>query len=196
MSRNISEWLQKNALEQLAEISSCLYKFLLCSPRIISQNALVIDLILKILISAQNISLKRKIFQPHFTIAVDGLFHVYEAVNLSENSNLIPNLQLGLRAILMSSPPPHIISMVYLPLQGRHNQYFCRCSALKCKLWLLFLLILQSFSCQSWRMRLIIYNFNSIEKTPHNLCLGYIWSLCLLYLRLKVTLCSLHFWLV
>ncbi|KAL3736326.1 hypothetical protein ACJRO7_025308 [Eucalyptus globulus] len=110
-SRNITEWLQKHALEQLSELSSHLFKFLSDKAELMSENALVIDLILQILVTTLKISQKRKIFQPHFTLAIEGLFQIYEAVKLCDSTQAFPCSEVGLRSILMNAPPPSIIDM-------------------------------------------------------------------------------------
>ncbi|KAF8026216.1 hypothetical protein BT93_F2887 [Corymbia citriodora subsp. variegata] len=110
-SRNITEWLQKHALEQLSELSSHLFKFLSHNAKLMRENASIIDLILQILVTTLKISQKRKIFQPHFTLAIEGLFHIYEAIKLCDSTQAFPCSEFGLRSILMNAPPPSIINM-------------------------------------------------------------------------------------
>ncbi|XP_056167551.1 uncharacterized protein LOC130134424 isoform X1 [Syzygium oleosum] len=110
-SRNITEWLQKHALEQLSEVSSHLFKFLSHKAKLLRENTLVIHLILQILVTTLKISQKRKIFQPHFTLAIEGLFHIYDAIKLCDGTQAFPSSEFGLRSILMNAPPPSIIDV-------------------------------------------------------------------------------------
>ncbi|XP_048131271.1 uncharacterized protein LOC115756006 isoform X2 [Rhodamnia argentea] len=111
LSRNITEWLQKHALEQLSGLSSHLFKFLSHKAKLIRENALVINLILQILVTTLKISQERMIFQPHFTLAIEGLFHIYEAVKLCDSTRAFSSSEFGLRSILMNAPPPSFIDM-------------------------------------------------------------------------------------
>lgn len=110
-SRNITEWLQKYALEQLSELSSHLPELLYVTVKSISEGNLVVDLILQIIISTLKISQKRKIYQPHFTLAIEGLYHVYEVVSLYDSRKSLLTSEYGLKVMLMSTPPP-IVNMV------------------------------------------------------------------------------------
>ncbi|KAK4804016.1 hypothetical protein SAY86_003833 [Trapa natans] len=106
LSRNVTEWLQKYALEQLSEFSSHLLKFLYGSVKFTSEGNSLVDLILQIIISTLKISQKRKIYQPHFTLATDGLYHVYEIVNIYGAPRSHPTSEYGLKVMLMSTPSP------------------------------------------------------------------------------------------
>ncbi|XP_058184680.1 uncharacterized protein LOC131302085 [Rhododendron vialii] len=64
-TRNIIEWLQQFALEQLSELSTHLYE-LLVGGNLIEKVHLVTS-VLEILTSTLKISLERKVYQPHFT---------------------------------------------------------------------------------------------------------------------------------
>ncbi|KAL3834336.1 hypothetical protein ACJIZ3_009072 [Penstemon smallii] len=82
LPRNLVEWLPKHALEQLSELSSHLFKLL-----------------------------KNKIYQPHFTLSDEGLFQLYEVVDVCSKTRCNATMVLGLEAILMSSPPITILRM-------------------------------------------------------------------------------------
>lgn len=107
-SRNIVEWLQKYALEQLMELSSHLYKLLVSDMNLIKENVTLVNSVLHILLSTIGISQKRKIYQPHLILSVEGLFQIYEAVNNTRSS---PNTEFGLKTILMGTPPVAIVHM-------------------------------------------------------------------------------------
>ncbi|KAK0600723.1 hypothetical protein LWI29_017841 [Acer saccharum] len=106
-SRNITEWLQKHALEQLMELSSRLYKLLVGGVNLIRENVSLVNSILEILISTLKISQKRKMYQPHFTLSLESLLQIYEVVNVCNTANP----ELGLKAILMSTPAVEIFHM-------------------------------------------------------------------------------------
>ncbi|KAF5728208.1 hypothetical protein HS088_TW21G00353 [Tripterygium wilfordii] len=117
-SRNIADWLQKYALEQLMELSSHLYNFLVGCMKLIEENVFLVHSILKIIVTTLKISQKRKMFQPHFTLSLEGLFQIYQAVSPSDvgQSGLDPDF--GLRAILMSTPSIAILQMNYEKLSS------------------------------------------------------------------------------
>ncbi|KAL6552782.1 hypothetical protein OROHE_008146 [Orobanche hederae] len=103
--RNIVEWLQNHAMEQLSELSSHLYKLLIGGVELIKEQSILCNSILKILMLVLKISQKRKIYQPHFTLSQDGLFQLYEAVAVCSKIRCCPSMGLGLKAVLMSPPP-------------------------------------------------------------------------------------------
>ncbi|KAL5804145.1 hypothetical protein ACOSQ3_030945 [Xanthoceras sorbifolium] len=110
-SRTITEWLQKHALEQLMELSSRLYKILVGGVNLIRENVSLVNSILEILISTLKISQKRKMYQPHFTLSLESLLQIYEAVNVYNTAKPSANAELGLKAILMSTPAVDIFHM-------------------------------------------------------------------------------------
>ncbi|XP_057475147.1 uncharacterized protein LOC130763274 [Actinidia eriantha] len=109
-SRNTIEWLQKCALEQLSELSTHLYN-LLVGGSMVEEKLSIVCLILQILTSTMKISQKRKVYRPHFTLSFEGLFQIYEVVNVCSNGNYSPSAELGLQAVLMSTPPVTILCM-------------------------------------------------------------------------------------
>ncbi|XP_042949109.1 uncharacterized protein LOC122281567 isoform X5 [Carya illinoinensis] len=110
-SRNITEWLQKDALQQLIELSLHLYKFLIGGSTFIEENVALLDPFLQIIISTLKISQKRKIYQPHFTLSVEGLYQMYQSVNVNNYAGSCPCAEAGLRAILMGTPAVAIFHM-------------------------------------------------------------------------------------
>ncbi|PKI67693.1 uncharacterized protein LOC116192162 isoform X1 [Punica granatum] len=106
LSRNITEWLQKYALEQLSELSSHLLKLLHGNVKLSGGGGSVVDLILQIMISTLKISQKRKLYQPHFTLAMEGLYKVYEVVSLYDSTGSHLTSEYGLNVMLMSTPQP------------------------------------------------------------------------------------------
>ncbi|GFQ04880.1 nucleolar pre-ribosomal-associated protein 1 [Phtheirospermum japonicum] len=109
--RNIAEWLQKHAMEQLSELSSHLYKLLVGGVELIKEQSILCNSILKILKLVLKISQKRKIYQPHFTLSEGGIFQMYEAVAVCSETRCCPSMGLGLKAVLMSTPPVTILWM-------------------------------------------------------------------------------------
>ncbi|XP_065862051.1 uncharacterized protein [Euphorbia lathyris] len=107
-SKEISEWLQHNALEQLMELTSNLYKHLIGGLKLIKDNVTLVDSILQIMISTLKMSQKRMIYEPHFTISFEGLYRIYKSCDAFHTSSSSPNAESGLTAILMSTPPVDI----------------------------------------------------------------------------------------
>lgn len=99
-------------MEQLSELSLQLYKFLVSDVELIKDQSSICASILQILALVLKISQKRKIYQPHFTLSDKGLFQLYEAVEVSSKSVCNPIMGLGLKAVLMSTPPVTILQMV------------------------------------------------------------------------------------
>ncbi|XP_024008102.1 uncharacterized protein LOC18994515 [Eutrema salsugineum] len=110
-SRNVTEWLQRFALEGLMEISSRLYRLLGGGLVSIRENGTCVDLILQILSPTLKMSQKREMHQPHFTITIEGIFQIFEAVANCGSPQCEANAERGLDTILMSSPPLDIICM-------------------------------------------------------------------------------------
>lgn len=97
-------------------ISSRLYRLLGRGLVSVQENATSVNLILQILSATLNISQKRKMYQPHFTITVEGIFQLFEAVASCDSPQVDASAERGLNTILMSTPPVDIISMVSLTL--------------------------------------------------------------------------------
>ncbi|KAG8380519.1 hypothetical protein BUALT_Bualt06G0024100 [Buddleja alternifolia] len=109
--RNIVEWLQKHAMEQLSELSSHLFKLLVGGVELFKEQSIVCNSILQILTLVLKISQKRKIYQPHFTLSGEGLFQLSEAVEVCCKTKCNSRMVLGLKAVLMSTPPVTILRM-------------------------------------------------------------------------------------
>ncbi|CAA7025315.1 unnamed protein product [Microthlaspi erraticum] len=131
-SRNVTEWLQRSALEGLMAISSRLYRLLGGGLVSVQENATSVDLILQILYATLKISQKRKVYQPHFTITVEGIFQLFEAVASCDSPQVEASAERGLNTILMSTPPVDIISMDVEKL--RRFLLWGTTTALKCDL--------------------------------------------------------------
>ncbi|XP_010317143.1 uncharacterized protein [Solanum lycopersicum] len=111
LSRHTVEWMQKYALEQLVELSCNLYKMLIEGVERLKVNSQLVKLILQILRSALRISQKRKVYQPHFTLSVESLLQLCEVVDECCGGRQSLVAQIGLEAVLMSTPPVAILQM-------------------------------------------------------------------------------------
>nr|XP_016468824.1 PREDICTED: uncharacterized protein LOC107791300 [Nicotiana tabacum] len=111
LSRHTIEWMQKYALEQLVELSCNLYKMLVERVEIFKGKTQLVKLILQIVTSAFKISQKRKVYQPHFTISIESLLQLCEVVDECCDGRQSPVAQIGLEAVLMSTPPVNILQM-------------------------------------------------------------------------------------
>ncbi|XP_010438667.1 PREDICTED: uncharacterized protein LOC104722225 [Camelina sativa] len=129
-SRNVTEWLQRCGLEGLMEISSRLYRLLGGGLVSVQENGTSVDLILQILSATLKISQKRKMYQPHFTITIEGIFQLFEGVANSGSPQVEDSSEHGLITILMSSPPVDIIDMDVDKL--RRFLLWATSTALKC----------------------------------------------------------------
>ncbi|KAJ7014998.1 hypothetical protein NC653_004328 [Populus alba x Populus x berolinensis] len=103
-SRNIVEWLQNYALEQLMELATYLYKLLVAGSKLIKENVTLVNSVLHIMLTTLKISQKRKIYQPHFTLTFEGLFQIYQALDVFNTSRPSASSELGLKTILMGFP--------------------------------------------------------------------------------------------
>ncbi|KAL3520732.1 hypothetical protein ACH5RR_018881 [Cinchona calisaya] len=111
LSRNTSEWLQKYALEQLSELAAHVYQILVGCTKLIQEHTRITDLILQLLMSTLKISQKRKIYQPHFKLSLEGLYQLYDAVDACPGGSFSSTSEIGLKAILMSTPPVSVLHM-------------------------------------------------------------------------------------
>ncbi|XP_038973323.1 uncharacterized protein LOC103720976 isoform X2 [Phoenix dactylifera] len=110
--RTIAEWLQECAVEQLSEFSTHLYGVFVNAIKLLKENVSLVNSMLHVLGSTLRLSQKRKIFQPHFTLSLKGLFQLYQAI-YSEFNNMVFNLtiELAIDTILMSTPVPVVSHM-------------------------------------------------------------------------------------
>ncbi|XP_023639916.1 uncharacterized protein LOC17890382 isoform X2 [Capsella rubella] len=110
-SRNETEWSQSSAFDGLMEISSRLYTLLGSGLVSMQENSTSVDLILQILSATLKISQKRKKYQPHFTITMEGIFQLFEAAANCDSPQLEASAERRLDTILMSTPQVEIICM-------------------------------------------------------------------------------------
>lgn len=116
--------MQKYALEQLVELSCNLYKMLIeGGVEMLKVNIQLVKLILQILRSALRISQKRKVYQPHFTFSIESLLQLCEVVDKCYDGRDSLVAQVGLEAVLMSTPPVTILQMVF----PHHFYKLCIC---------------------------------------------------------------------
>lgn len=112
-SRKFAEWLQDHFLEQLSEFSSHIYKLLLVNGEmLVREHVDLFDSILQILTLTAKLSQKRNIYQPHFSLSFDGLFQIYSLISRID-SGCGSTAELGLKAILMSTPPVAVSQTVF-----------------------------------------------------------------------------------
>ncbi|KAM7489664.1 hypothetical protein LguiB_027148 [Lonicera macranthoides] len=98
LSRHTNKWFQRYALEQLTELSSQLYKLLTDDIIKLTDDVHLVTSILRILTSTLKISQKRKVYQPHFTLSVEGLFQIFEVVDACSTGGHSPLAEFGLKA--------------------------------------------------------------------------------------------------
>ena len=79
-------------------------------------NVALVNLFLQIMTSTVKISQKRKIYQPHFTLSIEDLYQIYQAVNEYNHAGSYPCAEVGLKAILMGAPPAGFFQMVSVSL--------------------------------------------------------------------------------
>ncbi|XP_058070405.1 uncharacterized protein LOC131219338 isoform X2 [Magnolia sinica] len=104
-ARILVEWLQKYGLEQLSELSFHLHTLFISGLKSLKENVELVNSIFGVLVSTLRISQKRKIYQPHFTLTVDGLFQIFQAVDEFSGMRFGLTAEFGLKTILMSTPP-------------------------------------------------------------------------------------------
>ncbi|CAL4912422.1 unnamed protein product [Urochloa decumbens] len=106
-SRLITDWLQETALEQLSAISSDLCVLLIKNVKLLKGNVPLLTSVLSVITSTMRLSMKRKIYQPHFTLSLNGVFSLCQATGGSFTSAEHKlAMELGVDAILMNGPMP------------------------------------------------------------------------------------------
>ncbi|KAJ3693612.1 hypothetical protein LUZ60_009092 [Juncus effusus] len=109
-STEVPEFIQESGLEQISQISSYLFKHLTRDINFLDKSIPLINSMLQIIITTLKLSQKRKIYQPHFTLSLHGLYKLYQSFDmiLNDNNNMEfdQTLELVLDLILMSSPVP------------------------------------------------------------------------------------------
>ncbi|MCL7044438.1 hypothetical protein MKW94_015930 [Papaver nudicaule] len=96
----------EGVLEQLSELVSHLYKFLLSSLKTLMRNVSLLNIILQILVTSLSIFQKQDISKPHFNISHKSLFQLCKTI-LDEfgNAQSCHSAELVIRAMLMCPPP-------------------------------------------------------------------------------------------
>ncbi|CDY29264.1 BnaC01g19160D [Brassica napus] len=112
-SRSVTEWLQEEEIKgPYEEFSSRLCRLLGDGLVSVQENSTLVDLILQILSATLKISQNlRKMYQPHFTITIDGILQLFEAVANCDSPEVEASAERGLDTILMSTPPFELICM-------------------------------------------------------------------------------------
>jgi nucleolar pre-ribosomal-associated protein 1 len=106
LSRFVTEWLQEIALEQLSEISKNLY-LLVEEGKLFKGNIPILTKMLNVIASTMRLSMKRKIYQPHFTLSLHGIFKLCQAIaGHSRRTELKLAMELGTDVVLMNGPLP------------------------------------------------------------------------------------------
>ncbi|RDY02938.1 Nucleolar pre-ribosomal-associated protein 1, partial [Mucuna pruriens] len=118
-SGSIYKWLQNHGLEQLMELSSNLFNFLLHDVTLTNESVVLVNPFLQMITSTLKLSQKRKIYQPHFTLSVEGLYQMYQAGSVCNQATKSIKPELALEAILMNAPPVSI----FLMNQGRLQSF-------------------------------------------------------------------------
>ncbi|KAH1197429.1 Nucleolar pre-ribosomal-associated protein 1 [Glycine max] len=117
-SGSISKWLQNHGLEQLMELSSNLFNFLFHDATLANETVVLVNPFLQMIASVLKLSQKRKIYQPHFTLSIEGLYQMYQAGSACNQATKSIKPELALEAIIMSAPPASIFLMNQERLQS------------------------------------------------------------------------------
>ncbi|KAG5017516.1 hypothetical protein JHK85_023652 [Glycine max] len=117
-SGGISKWLQNHGLEQLMELSSNLFNFLFQDATLTNETVVLVNPFLRMIASVLKLSQKRKIYQPHFTLSIEGLYQMYQAGSVCNQAIKSIKPELALEAILMNAPPVSIFMMNQERLQS------------------------------------------------------------------------------
>ncbi|XP_050893482.1 uncharacterized protein LOC127100380 isoform X3 [Lathyrus oleraceus] len=118
LSGSMSKWIQNHGLEQLTELSSNLFSFVLHDVTMTDESVELVNPFLQMIVSVLKFSQKRKICQPHFTLSVEGLYQIYQAGSVCNQASKGINPDFALEAILMSPPPISIFLMDQERLQN------------------------------------------------------------------------------
>jgi nucleolar pre-ribosomal-associated protein 1 len=111
-SRLITDWLQESALEQLSVISADLCVLLINNAKLLKENVPLLTSVLNVITSTMRLSMKRKIYQSHFTLSLHGVFNLCQATVGSTSTEHKLTMELGIDAILMNGPMPILSEMV------------------------------------------------------------------------------------
>jgi nucleolar pre-ribosomal-associated protein 1 len=111
-SRLITDRLQESALEQLSVISADLC-VLINNAKLLKENVPLLTSVLNVITSTMRLSMKRKIYQSHFTLSLHGVFYLCQAtVGSTRSAEHKLTMELGIDAILMNGPMPILSEMV------------------------------------------------------------------------------------
>jgi len=94
------------------ELSSNLFNFLLHDATLANETLLLVNPFLQMVASTLKLSQKRKLYQPHSTLSIEGLYQMYQAGNVYDKGKKSIKSELALEAILMNAPHVSIFSMV------------------------------------------------------------------------------------
>ncbi|WVZ87214.1 hypothetical protein U9M48_033889 [Paspalum notatum var. saurae] len=104
-SRLITDWLQETALQHLSALSSDLCVLLINNAYFLKGNVPMLTSVLSVITSTMRLSMKRKIYQPHFTLSLHGVFNLCRAIGVnSRRTEHKLAIELGIDAILMNGP--------------------------------------------------------------------------------------------
>ncbi|KAB8097029.1 hypothetical protein EE612_025668, partial [Oryza sativa] len=107
----IAEWLQETALEQLSRISKYLY-VLVEDMKLLKGNVPLLTSVLNVIASTMRLSMKRKIYQPHFSLSLHGIHKLCRTIGgISRSIEVKLAMQLGIDVILMNGPLPVLSEM-------------------------------------------------------------------------------------
>lgn len=113
--KTINQWLKNKALEQMSEVSRYLIKLVVNFIALLKGNISLLNSIFNVISSTMGISLKRKVYHPHFTLSLEGLFQLYQVTdNEIRPTGFEVAVEFGLRTLLMSTPPAAIFFKVHL----------------------------------------------------------------------------------
>lgn len=94
------------------ELSSNLFNFLFHDATLANETVVLVNPFLQMIASVLKLSQKRKIYQPHFTLSIEGLYQMYQAGSACNQATKSIKPELALEAIIMSAPPASIFLMV------------------------------------------------------------------------------------
>ncbi|KAG5255186.1 pentatricopeptide repeat-containing protein [Salix suchowensis] len=96
---------------ELMELATYLYKLLVAGLKLMKENVTLVNSALHIMLTTLKISQKREIYQPHFTLTFEGLFQIYQALDVFNIAGPSASSELGLKTILMGFPRVDIFHM-------------------------------------------------------------------------------------
>ncbi|GAA0141611.1 hypothetical protein LIER_02723 [Lithospermum erythrorhizon] len=110
-ARNTFKWLQKSAIEQISELATRLFELLVDRTEMIKEHSVLVRRCILVLLSAVRISQKYKVCKPHLTLSAESLVRLCEAVDACSHERSDTTAELGLKVLLMSTPPTDILHM-------------------------------------------------------------------------------------